>query len=44
MHLMMLAHDLNDLHSFHNLNTGDFDGKDRRRRHENGEGKRGQVC
>jgi hypothetical protein len=24
--------------------TGDFDGKDRRRRHENGQGKRSQVC
>ncbi|WP_460885617.1 hypothetical protein [Polaromonas eurypsychrophila] len=24
--------------------TGDSDGKDRRRRHENGQGKRSQVC
>ena len=32
------------LQPFANLITGDFDGKDRRRRHENGQGKRSQVC
>jgi hypothetical protein len=28
----------------HHPATGDSDGKDRRRRHENGQGKRSQVC
>jgi hypothetical protein len=28
----------------HHPATGDIDGKDRRRRHENGQGKRSQIC
>jgi hypothetical protein len=28
----------------HHPATGDSDGKDSRRRHENGQGKRSQVC